>query len=80
MQKGFVLHTENSALPKRKGFNVMSIQERKGQGSYRNTFAEVPDKKIILYKFHHVMSFKLCKKSNYSTEGQSTIFLGMAWA
>ena len=80
MQKGFALHPENSALPKRKGLNVMSVQERKGQSSCRNTFAEVSDKKIILHKSHHVMSFKLCKKSNYSTEGQSTIFLGMAWA
>lgn len=45
------------------------------KGSYRNTFAEMPDRKIILYKFHLAMSFNLCRNLNCFTEGQSTVFL-----
>lgn len=79
MSKGLALPTGTKTPRKKRGKQEFN-SDRRGQGTYRNTLAEVPDMKITLHRFHLVVTLKPRRKLNCLPEGPSTVFLSGAWA
>lgn len=80
MWKGWIsaAHWEFKTPRREVTVSMTSTQIEKAK-QVTETFARIPDKEIILYKFHLRVSFKLYRKLNCFTAGQSIIFLSVAW-